>query len=171
MINCSFTDNRAVGNWSGTVPAGVVIVTDTIGGNGGAMVWRGSLGDIDYCNFTSNTALYLGGAIHLRYNTNVTFRYCNFTRNHAGVVPNGVTVNDTVTMSGGAIYFNTGAVNCTIISSTFEDNIAETNGGALTMLLNVMVVLYTGMVIMVQFKIQDLKTTEQPVQNGNTNGI
>ena len=30
MINCSFTDNRAVGNWSGTVPAGVVIVTDTI---------------------------------------------------------------------------------------------------------------------------------------------
>ena len=112
-------------------PAGVVIVTDTIGGNGGAMVWRGSLGDIDYCNFTSNTAMYLGGAIHLRYNTNVTFRYCNFTSNHAGVVPAGVTVNDTVTMSGGAIYFNTGAVNCTIISSTFEDNIAETNGGAL----------------------------------------
>ena len=131
MINCSFTDNRAVGNWSGTVPAGVVIVTDTIGGNGGAMVWRGSLGDIDYCNFTSNTALYLGGAIHLRYNTNVTFRYCNFTSNHAGVVPAGVTVNDTVDMSGGAIYFNTGAVNCTIISSTFEDNIAEINGGAL----------------------------------------
>ena len=131
MINCSFTDNRAVGNWTGTVPEGVVIVTDTIGGNGGAMVWRGSLGDIDYCNFTSNTAMYLGGAIHLRYNTNVTFRYCNFTSNHAGVVPAGVTVNDTVGMSGGAIYFNTGAVNCTIISSTFKDNIAETNGGAL----------------------------------------
>ncbi|WP_296878470.1 Ig-like domain repeat protein [uncultured Methanobrevibacter sp.] len=131
MINCSFEDNHAVGNWTGTVPEGVVIVTDTIGGNGGAMVWRGSLGDIENCNFTSNTALYLGGAIHLRYNTNVTFSYCNFTSNYAGVVPEGVTVDYRVDMSGGAIFFNTGAVNCTIISSYFKDNIAETNGGAL----------------------------------------
>jgi len=118
--HCSFNDNHAWGNVTGkTFPVATYL---TNGGNGGAIVWTGTLGKVTSSNFTSNTADVLGGAVYLQGNTtinctNTTFDDCRFISNVAGV-------------NGGAIDWHEGAHDGNILNSVFEDNIAGSNGGA-----------------------------------------
>jgi predicted outer membrane repeat protein len=93
------------------------------GGDGGAIMWRGSNGLIEGTTFYRNTAEYSGGAIYLVGDadencTNITFRNCNFTENVAK-------------LNGGAINWASGASNATIDGSSFTRNTAWRSAGAI----------------------------------------
>ena len=90
----------------------------SIGGNGGAICWMGSYGDLDNVTFLNNTATQRGGAIQFEQNKNTTIENSRFINNTAGT-------------EGGAIDFYKGAVNGKIINSNFTNNAAYENGGAI----------------------------------------
>ena len=90
----------------------------SIGGNGGAICWMGSYGDLDNVTFLNNTATQRGGAIQFEQNKNTTIENSRFINNTAGT-------------EGGAIDFYKGAVNGKIINSNFTNNTAYENGGAI----------------------------------------
>ena len=90
----------------------------SIGGNGGAICWMGSYGDLDNVTFLNNTATQRGGAIQFEQNKNTTIENSRFINNTAGT-------------EGGAIDFYKDAVNGKIINSNFTNNTAYENGGAI----------------------------------------
>ena len=122
--NSTFINNKALGEVTSTI-GGIVG-----GGDGGAILWVGSHGIIYNSTFTNNEAKHngetsssgRGGAIFIHGNstencTDITIDTCKFNDNIAGV-------------NGGAIDFNRGAHNGTIINSAFNNNIAKRSGGA-----------------------------------------
>ena len=96
---------------------------DLIGGDGGAIIWKGSDAVIEDSTFYKNYAPYRGGAIYFtgmegENCTNVTIIEATFTENYAA-------------MNGGAIDWASGASNATIVSSHFTKNVADRSAGAI----------------------------------------
>ncbi len=96
---------------------------DILGGDGGAIIWKGSDAIIEDSTFNNNYAPYRGGAIFFtgmegENCTNVTIKNANFNKNHAA-------------MNGGAIDWASGASNATIIGSHFINNVADRSAGAI----------------------------------------
>lgn len=121
VINCNFTNNSAIGTVDTDDRTNDNYIDNNgniiLGGSGGAIVWTGNIGIIDNCNFIHNYAVRLGGAVFLRDNDHTSFRNSHFTNNTAG-------------LNGGAIDFNRGAHDGSIINSTFNNNIANRSAGA-----------------------------------------
>ena len=112
VLNNTFIKNHAVGDSTGAKVEGL----------GGAIVWLGSDGVVDGCDFKNNTATSLGGAVYLDASNkdsskNTTFSNSQFENNHADV-------------NGGAIDWHEGAEEGTIDACSFENNSAAENGGA-----------------------------------------
>ena len=104
---------------NGTTPNGTV----TLGGDGGAVIWTGAIGDVLDSIFVNNTAAKRGGAVFLQAGStencyNTTFKYSSFINNIAGT-------------NGGAIDWNKGASDGTVEYCTFENNIANRSAGAI----------------------------------------
>ena len=96
---------------------------DILGGDGGAIIWKGSQSKIENSTFYKNYAPYRGGAIFFtslgtENCENVTIKDSNFTLNAAG-------------MNGGAVDWAKGAYNATILSSYFNNNTAGRSAGAI----------------------------------------
>ena len=113
--------------------------TNTTGGDGGAMMFTGDHITVYNVNFTDCTAAGRGGAIFVQDNHNVTIDSCTFENNHAlGIANNTYNdphdpssgINHNLTGHGGAIAFDTGATESSIISSIFNNNTAKLYGGA-----------------------------------------
>ena len=121
IINCNFTDNSALGTVDTDNRSLTQYVDNNgniiLGGSGGAIVWTGNIGTIDNCNFIHNNAYRLGGAVFLRDNNHTTFSNSHFT-------------NNTARLNGGAIDFNRGAHDGSIINTTFDNNTAGRSAGA-----------------------------------------
>ena len=139
IIGCNFINNNAERNggaigWNDRASHGSlqdsVFINNTAGRSGGAVFWKGSNGTITNSNFTSNHANgtnlvqppgFLteggnGGAIIIT-GSDVNITYSKF-------------VNNTARARGGAVYLQNNS-NTLILNSTFEENFAGTNGGAL----------------------------------------
>ena len=113
--------------------------TNTTGGDGGAMMFTGDHITVYNVNFTDCTAAGRGGAIFVQDNHNVTIDSCTFENNHAlGIANNTYNdphdpssgINHNLTGHGGAIAFDTGATESSIVSSIFNNNTAKLYGGA-----------------------------------------
>ena len=113
--------------------------TNTTGGDGGAMMFTGDHITVCNVNFTDCTAAGRGGAIFVQDNHNVTIDSCIFENNHAlGIANNTYNdphdpssgINHNLTGHGGAIAFDTGATETSIINSIFNNNTAKLYGGA-----------------------------------------
>lgn len=88
--------------------------------NGGAILAEGVQLTVDNCVFESNTAA-LGGAIHARTGSQVTVTASRFSDNHA------------LGGDGGAIYSTgTAASRLSISGAVFERNLAQQQGGAIS---------------------------------------
>ena len=119
--------------------------TNTTGGDGGAFMFTGDHIYVYNATFINCTAAGRGGAVFLQDNNNVTFELCRFENNIALGTANN-TYNDArntssglnkwYTGNGGAISFDKGASNGTILSSTFINNTAARNGGAVSFSVN-----------------------------------
>ena len=119
--------------------------TNTTGGDGGAIMLTGDHIYIYNATFINCTASGRGGAVFLQDNNNVTLELCTFENNRALGIANN-TYNDArdtssglnkwYTGNGGAIAFDKGASNGTIISSKFINNTAARNGGAVSFSVN-----------------------------------
>ena len=114
----NFTANKALGIANGTTPKGNL----TLGGDAGAVMWTGALGNITDCIFISNNASKRGGAVFLQAGKdedcdNVVFDLCVFEDNIAGT-------------NGGAIDWQAGASHGKVLNSNFTHNIANRSGGA-----------------------------------------
>ena len=148
ITNCLFENNYAVeGGAIYTYHGGNPVIEDTVFSNnsavyGGATVDRAGVNST-YTNvtFVDNYAEYKGGAVFVDYGSMATFEDCDFTSNEAG-------------SNGGAVYVidraSQSVLNETdfdeiddtwelledifssvlIINSTFEDNVAGNQGGA-----------------------------------------
>ena len=113
--------------------------TNTTGGDAGAIMFTGDHITVYNVNVTDCTAAGRGGAVFLQDNHNVTFELCWFENNRALGIANN-TFNDPydtssglnreLTGEGGAIGFDVGATESSIISSTFVNNYALNYGGA-----------------------------------------
>ena len=119
--------------------------TNTTGGDAGAIMITGNHVYIYNATFTNCTAVGRGGAVFLQDNDNVTFDLCLFEDNTAlGTANNtyndardtGSGLNKWYTGNGGAIGFDKGASNGTIINSKFINNTAARNGGAISFSVN-----------------------------------
>ena len=117
LENTVFEYNRVTGNVKYDNRTDVSNYT-SIGGNGGAICWMGSYGDVINVTFLNNTATQRGGAIQFERNVNGTVKDSRFINNSAGT-------------EGGAIDFFNGAENGKIINSNFTNNTAVENGGAI----------------------------------------
>ena len=113
--------------------------TNTTGGDGGAMMFTGDHITVYNVNFTDCTAAGRGGAIFVQDNHNVTIDSCTFENNHAlGIANNTYNdphdpssgINHNLTGHGGAIAFDTGATESSIVNSIFNNNTAKLYGGA-----------------------------------------
>ncbi len=113
--------------------------TNTTGGDGGAMMITGDHIKLYNVNITDSTAAGRGGAIFVQDNDNVTIELCTFENNHAlGTANNTYNdhhdtssgINKNLTGHGGAISFDIGASDSSIINSTFINNTAVLYGGA-----------------------------------------
>lgn len=133
IINGSrFEYNYVSGDWNRSTPTLYYLNPDTgineahyniTGGDGGAIMWKGSHGTIEDTTFYKNYSPYRGGAIFFtgtEYEncTNITIKKGNFTLNHAG-------------LNGGAVDWAKGAYNATILNSYFNNNTADRSGGAI----------------------------------------
>ena len=103
IVNCTFNNNKADGRYG------------EYGVGGAIAVYAGSGVKIDHCNFTSNNATSVGGAIIFDENGRGSVSNCNFIGNEA--------------VNGGAIYWNTTGGNVT--NCNFTSNVASENGGAI----------------------------------------
>ena len=115
----NFTDNHALGIAQGPMPNGTI----TYGGDAGAVMWTGAIGDVIDSIFVNNTAAKRGGAVFLQAGTdencyNTTFSHSKFINNTAGT-------------NGGAIDWHRGAANGTVEYCLFENNIANRSAGAI----------------------------------------
>ncbi|SDA60724.1 Ig-like domain repeat protein, partial [Methanobrevibacter millerae] len=115
--------------------------TNTTGGDAGAIMITGSHEYLYNITFTNCTAVGRGGAVFLQDNTNVTFDLCIFENNRALGTANNTYNNPRDTSSGhnvwktglgGAIGFDLGASNGTIMNSEFINNTAARDGGAIS---------------------------------------
>ena len=115
--------------------------TNTTGGDAGAIMFTGDNVYVYNATFINCTAAGRGGAVFLQDNNNVTFEYCTFDNNSALGIANNTWVNYkedqgdseidyTLTGHGGAIAFDVGASDGTILNSTFNSNHAARDGGA-----------------------------------------
>ncbi|WP_298521338.1 Ig-like domain repeat protein [uncultured Methanobrevibacter sp.] len=96
---------------------------DILGGDGGAIEWKGSEATIENTTFYKNTASYRGGSIFFtnlgdENCENITIKSSNFTENYAG-------------LNGGALDWSKGANNATILKSDFIKNTAGRSAGAI----------------------------------------
>ena len=119
--------------------------TNTTGGDAGAIMITGDHVYIYNATFTNCTAVGRGGAVFLQDNDNVTFDLCTFENNRAlGTANNTYNnardtdsgLNKWYTGNGGAVGFDKGASNGTIINSKFINNTAARNGGAVSFSVN-----------------------------------
>ncbi len=113
--------------------------TNTTGGDGGAIMFTGDNINVYNATITDCTAAGRGGAVFLQDNDNVTFELCRFENNRAlGIANNTFNdphdtssgLNKSLTGEGGAISFDIGASESSIINSTFINNTAKNFGGA-----------------------------------------
>ena len=108
IYGSEFTNNKALGNAGALNPEGVL----TYGGDGGAVLFTGDLGELDKCMFINNSAVKRGGSIYLQGTgggscKDASFRNCVFIGNVAGT-------------NGGAIDWNKGAQNGVVYNCTFS---------------------------------------------------
>ncbi|MBQ2652500.1 MAG: Ig-like domain repeat protein [Methanobrevibacter sp.] len=119
--------------------------TNTTGGDGGAMMFTGDYVNVYNVTFYNCTAAGRGGAVFLQANHDVTFEACTFEENSALGIANNTwknyleerndankdtKVDLTLTGHGGAIAFDVGASEGTILNCTFNANHAARDGGA-----------------------------------------
>jgi len=113
--------------------------------SGGAIYWNHEYGKVSDCEFSNNTATQEGGAIYWNdnYGTVDSSSFENNTARYGGAifwdydygrVTESVFIKNTAD-DGGAIYFREGVIlkskNQTVENSTFQENRAENNGGAI----------------------------------------
>ena len=114
--------------------------------SGGAIYWNHEYGKVSDCQFANNTATEDGGAIYWNddygtvdssyFENNTASRYGGaiFWDYDYGNVIGSVFIKNTAD-DGGAIYFREGVIfiskNQTVENSTFQENRAENNGGAI----------------------------------------
>ncbi|MBE6495064.1 MAG: hypothetical protein E7Z78_01325 [Methanobrevibacter thaueri] len=114
--------------------------------SGGAIYWNHEYGKVSYCEFANNTATEDGGAIcwnddygtvdssYFENNTAGSYGGAIFWDYDYGKVIESVFIKNTAN-DGGAIYFREGFIfkskNQTVENSTFQENRAENNGGAI----------------------------------------
>ncbi|MEE1336024.1 right-handed parallel beta-helix repeat-containing protein, partial [Methanobrevibacter sp.] len=119
--------------------------TNTTGGDAGAIMITGDHVYIYNATFTNCTAVGRGGAVFMQDNNNVTLDLCTFENNRAlGTANNTYNnardtdsgLNKWYTGNGGAVGFDKGASNGTIINSKFINNTAARNGGAVSFSVN-----------------------------------
>ena len=146
--NCTFISNHAGTNggavdWHEGAENGNVLncifEDNTANANGGAVYWRGHNGEITNSNFTNNIAKGLNEG---RYG-NVGDGGAVFWAGMNGTVTNSRFINNKATMNnnyrtgsgrGGAVYLEPcahGCDNTSFHNCVFEDNVADTNGGAI----------------------------------------
>ncbi|WP_296887139.1 Ig-like domain repeat protein [uncultured Methanobrevibacter sp.] len=146
--NCTFISNHAGTNggavdWHEGAENGNVLncifEDNTANANGGAVYWRGHNGEITNSNFTNNIAKGLNKG---RYG-NVGDGGAVFWAGMNGTVTNSRFINNKATMNnnyrtgsgrGGAVYLEPcahGCDNTSFHNCVFEDNVADTNGGAI----------------------------------------
>ena len=146
--NCTFIANHAGTNggavdWHEGAHDGKISVCifkdNTANANGGAVYWRGHNGEITNSNFTNNIAKGLNKG---RYG-NVGDGGAVFWAGMNGTVTNSRFINNKATMNnnyrtgsgrGGAVYLEPcahGCDNTSFHNCVFEDNVADTNGGAI----------------------------------------
>ncbi len=148
ITSCSFINNNASSNHGGAI-----YIDPTDGGIGA---------DIDFsdCSFTSNVANTEAGAIFIDSRCDVAISGSTFSSNvcstNGGAISahgvNSLNIDDSTfdgnnSASGGALYLSVRTITnnnvstvydstCTVYNSTFENNLATTNGGAVYMFTN-----------------------------------
>ena len=119
LIDSTFINNTAINGgglfWRGNdgILSNSIFTNNTSTGNGGGLYWSGASGTLKDSTFTGNSATTNGGAIRWD-STDGNVVKCNFIKNKA--------------QWGGGLYFH--VINCTLKGSTFIDNTAINNGGA-----------------------------------------
>lgn len=131
--NSTFTNNRvtnasyvggggAIYNYEGSITVNNSDFTDNNGRNGGGIYNEDTL-IVDGGTFTNNSATASGGGIYSTGSSSrLTVRSCNFTSNR--------TANTGTNRNGGAIYSTSSSNRLTVIGSSFINNSANSNGGA-----------------------------------------
>lgn len=124
ISNTSMTQNAALYDYS--YGGG----TTRYGGNGGALLVVGAVGNVEINNstFTNNSAYQYGGGIYLNA-SNATINASTFSGNQNNLDPSGDAYGFS---SGGALFaFDTeGSRNLTITNSTLTDNTSGNSAGA-----------------------------------------
>ena len=109
---------------------------------GGSIHWYGSdNGSVSYCNFIESHDIY-GGAVFWHYSNDGSISNCNFEKNTASnggairtyachiLVSNSKFVENSATLTGGAIDADCSVYNCTFINNTADCGGAIEEGGS-----------------------------------------
>lgn len=141
IINSTFINNNAheYGGailWNGT--NGIINTCEFIGnvangekrGQGGALVLRGDNCTVINSNFTKNSATFMGGAISVSDSSNSRIINCNFDGNY--LINRQFTLEDYA--GGGAIYSACNAL--TVDRCNFTNNYGNSTGGAIHLSVN-----------------------------------
>lgn len=129
VINCTFTQNEALGNSADESDGGAIGISGNSSASfygcvfednhathdGGAAIIYYSSADFYDCTFSANQADYYGGALHCYHGSTVTAELCVFNANQSP--------------TGGAIC--TAGSSCLFINCTISENTAP-NGGGIT---------------------------------------
>ena len=117
-------------------------VRNTAYQRGGSIHWYGSNnGSVSYCNFIESHDIY-GGAVFWHYSNEGSISNCNFEKNTASnggairtyachiLVSNSKFVENSATLTGGAIDADCSVYNCTFINNTADCGGAIEEGGS-----------------------------------------
>ena len=117
-------------------------VRNTAYQRGGSIHWYGSdNGSVSYCNFIESHDIY-GGAVFWHYSNDGSISNCNFEKNTASnggairtyachiLVSNSKFVENSATLTGGAIDADCSVYNCTFINNTADCGGAIEEGGS-----------------------------------------